>query len=116
MGTIYQVIVSGVLPGKVEVNLCRTAEQFKNMTVRQLKEKICEKFPWLAEGGNLRLIFIDKNLDEDDALLSYYGIQHKSVIQVVIRLPGGGGHIDENSGMGDKTGKNRSMESLKLSF
>lgn len=112
----YQVIVHGLRGETVEVNLCRTEEQFKNMTVRQLKKKIWERFPWLAGEKHLRLIFIDKNLDEDDALLSDYGIQHMSIIQVVMRLPGGGGPIDENSGMGDKTGKNRSMESLKLSF
>uniref|UniRef100_A0A3P9DAT7 Ubiquitin-like domain-containing protein n=2 Tax=Haplochromini TaxID=319058 RepID=A0A3P9DAT7_9CICH len=111
----HQVIVRGLWGDKVVVNLCRTEEQFKNMTVRQLKEKIWEKFPWLVEGDS-RLIFRYKFLDEDDALLSDYGIQHKSVIQVITKLPGGGGPIDENSGMGDKTGKNRSMESLKLSF
>lgn len=44
----YQVIVSGLRADKMEVNLCRTEEQFKNMTVRQLKEKIWEKFPWLV--------------------------------------------------------------------
>lgn len=64
----------------------------------------------------LRLICKDKFLYEDDALLSDCGIQHMSVIHVVIRFPGGGGPIDENSGMGDKTGKNQSMESLRLSL
>lgn len=44
----YQVIVHGLRGEKVEVNLCRTEEQFKNMTVRQLKKKIWERFPWLA--------------------------------------------------------------------
>lgn len=111
----YQVIVNGVRGGKVELNLCRTAEQFKNMTVQQLKEKIREKFPWFR-GVNLRVMFIDRMLDGDDTLLSDYGIQHMSEIHVVIRLPGGGGPIHENSGMGDKTGKNQSMESLRLSF
>lgn len=112
----YKVIVNGLRGEKVVVNLCRTEEQFKNMTVRQLKEKIWERFPWLAGEKHLQLIFIDKNLDEDDALLSDYGIQHMSYIRIILRLPGGGGPIDENSGMGDKTGKNRSMESLRFSF
>uniref|UniRef100_A0A669DKP1 Uncharacterized protein n=1 Tax=Oreochromis niloticus TaxID=8128 RepID=A0A669DKP1_ORENI len=44
----YKVIVHGPRGEKVEVNLCRTEEQFKNMTVRQLKEKIWEKFPVFA--------------------------------------------------------------------
>lgn len=69
-----------------------------------------------VEEKALRLIFRDKMLDGDDTLLSDYGIQHMSVIHMIMKLPGGGGPIHENSGMGDKTGKNQSMESLKLSF
>uniref|UniRef100_A0A3Q4I4C1 Ubiquitin-like domain-containing protein n=1 Tax=Neolamprologus brichardi TaxID=32507 RepID=A0A3Q4I4C1_NEOBR len=111
----YKVIVYGPRGEKVEVNLCRTAEQFKNITVRQLKERLRERVPEIGEEA-LLLIFRDKFLDEDDALLSDYGIQHKSVIQALMKLYGGGGPIDENSGMGDKTGKNRSMESLRFSF
>uniref|UniRef100_A0A3B4HCE0 Uncharacterized protein n=1 Tax=Pundamilia nyererei TaxID=303518 RepID=A0A3B4HCE0_9CICH len=41
----HQVIVQGPRGLKVKVNLCRTEEQFKNVAVRQLKEKIWEKFP-----------------------------------------------------------------------
>lgn len=39
--------------------------------------------------GALRLIFTDKMLDGDDTKLSDYGIQHMSVIQMVMRVPGG---------------------------
>ncbi len=38
---------------------------------------------------NLRLIFADKVLDEDFKKLSEYGVQQKSVIQIVVRVPGG---------------------------
>lgn len=38
---------------------------------------------------NLRLIFTDKMLDGDDELLSDFGIQHMSVIHMVVRVPGG---------------------------
>ncbi|CAI5669079.1 unnamed protein product [Oreochromis niloticus] len=88
MGKLYQVVVSGVRGGKVTVDLSNTEEQFKSMTVEQLREKIRQKFPETAD-GNLRLIFTDKNLDDDKKPLSEYGIQHMSVIQVVLRLPGG---------------------------
>lgn len=111
----HQVIVHGLRGQKKLVTLGRTEEQFKNMTVRQLKEKIWEEFPETS-GYHVRLMFIDKMLDGDDTLLSHYGIQHMSGIHIIMKVPGGGGRIDENSGMGDKTGKNRSMESLKLSF
>lgn len=36
----------------------------------------------------LRLIFSNKLLGRDDSLLKDYGIQHNSLIQVVLRLPG----------------------------
>lgn len=67
--------------------------------------------------GDLTMIFASQRLEGDDTLLCLYGIQHLSVIQLVAKLCGGGGGPDhfpteENSGMGDKTGKNLSMERL----
>uniref|UniRef100_A0AAZ3Q9C5 Ubiquitin-like domain-containing protein n=1 Tax=Oncorhynchus tshawytscha TaxID=74940 RepID=A0AAZ3Q9C5_ONCTS len=44
-----------------------------------------------SRGGDpetMRLIFTDKQL-EDPCLLSSYGIQSQSVIQIVLRVPGG---------------------------
>lgn len=55
------------------------------------------------------LVFKDTYLDRDDALLSEYGIQHMSVIYICLPEPQGPG-----GGMGDKEGKNRSMEMLFL--
>ncbi|XP_063324512.1 ubiquitin carboxyl-terminal hydrolase 35-like [Pelmatolapia mariae] len=48
MGKLYQVVVSGVRGGKVMVDLSNTEEQFKSMTVEQLREKIRQKFPETA--------------------------------------------------------------------
>uniref|UniRef100_A0A3B4FX51 Ubiquitin-like domain-containing protein n=1 Tax=Pundamilia nyererei TaxID=303518 RepID=A0A3B4FX51_9CICH len=48
MGKLYQVVVSGVRGGKVTVDLSNTEEQFKSMTVEQLREKIRQKFPETA--------------------------------------------------------------------
>ncbi|XP_071315108.1 uncharacterized protein [Trachinotus anak] len=89
MGKIYQVMVHGLRGEKMLVDLCNTDEQMKSMTVLQLKEKIAERLPDTAGEENLRLIFTDKMLDGDCALLSNYGIQHMSVIQMVVRVPGG---------------------------
>lgn len=65
---------------------------------------------------NWRMIFTDERLDYDDRLISSYGIHHLSVIHLVEKLSRGGCPDDlpteENSGMGDKTGKNLSMEKL----
>ncbi|MED6258627.1 hypothetical protein ATANTOWER_009935 [Ataeniobius toweri] len=89
MGKIYQVVVHGLRGEKMMIDLCNTEEQMKKMTVLQLKEKIAEKLPQTAGEDNLRLIFTDKNLEGDNSLLSEYGIQHMSVIQLVIKVPGG---------------------------
>ena len=37
----------------------------------------------------MRLIFADKMLEGDSDLLSSFGVQHMSILQIVIRLPGG---------------------------
>uniref|UniRef100_A0A1A8IED8 Ubiquitin-like domain-containing protein n=1 Tax=Nothobranchius kuhntae TaxID=321403 RepID=A0A1A8IED8_NOTKU len=89
MGKLYQVMVHGLRGEKTLIDLCNTEEQMQKMTVRQLKEKIAEKLPQTAGRENLRLIFTDKQLNEDAKTLSEYGIQHMSVIQLVIKVPGG---------------------------
>ncbi|XP_054457122.1 uncharacterized protein zgc:194655 [Anoplopoma fimbria] len=89
MGKIYQVIVHGLRGEKMMVDLCNTDEQFKSMTVLQLKEKIAVRLPESAGQDALRLIFTDKQLDGNTVLLSEYGIQNQSVIHMVVRVPGG---------------------------
>ncbi|XP_034471468.1 uncharacterized protein zgc:194655 [Hippoglossus hippoglossus] len=89
MGKIYQVVVHGLRGEKMTVDLCNTEEQMKSMTVLQLKEKIAEKLPQSGGEEALRLIFTDKMLDGDFTLLSDYGIQHMSVIQMALKVPGG---------------------------
>uniref|UniRef100_A0A3P9D3J6 Ubiquitin-like domain-containing protein n=1 Tax=Maylandia zebra TaxID=106582 RepID=A0A3P9D3J6_9CICH len=111
----HQVIVQEPRGLKVKVNLCRTEEQFKNMTVRQLKEKIWEKFPDFGGEKHLWLIFVDKMLNDDDALLSDYGIQHMSVIHMLMKLPGGGKKIRHCfSYMLDISGKSSERQSESL--
>ncbi|KAM4612213.1 ubiquitin-ribosomal protein eL40 fusion protein [Polymixia lowei] len=89
MGKVYQVIVMGFKGEKMVIDLCNTEEQMKSMTVLQFKEKIAQRMPSGGNGDNLRLIFTDKMLEENETLLSSYGIQHQSVIQMVIKVPGG---------------------------
>lgn len=93
------------------IDLCDTEEQMQRMTVKQLKEKIVERLPEFAD--DTRLIFTNKSLEGDSTLLSEYGIEHKSVIHMVIKVSGGGSISGTgDGGMGDKGGKNRSMEML----
>ncbi|CAN9509612.1 unnamed protein product [Ophioblennius macclurei] len=89
MGKIYQVMVHGLRDEKLLIDLCNTEEQMKSMTVLQLKEKIAERLPDTADEDDLRLIFTDKPLDDDDKPLSEYGVQHMSVIHMILKVPGG---------------------------
>lgn len=64
--------------------------------------------------ADMRLAFGDRELGEDSTLLSEYGITNMSTIVMITRLAGGGGGIPGtgDDGMGDKQGKNQSMEKL----
>uniref|UniRef100_A0AAQ6A3H6 Ubiquitin-like domain-containing protein n=1 Tax=Amphiprion ocellaris TaxID=80972 RepID=A0AAQ6A3H6_AMPOC len=106
MGKIYQVVVIGLRAEKVVIDLCDTEEQFKTITVLQLKEKILSKLACNIRPDDFRLIFTYKNLEGDATLLCDYGIEHKSTIQMVLWLGGGGFPEKEDGGMGDKD-KNR---------
>uniref|UniRef100_A0A3B5R0B1 Ubiquitin-like domain-containing protein n=1 Tax=Xiphophorus maculatus TaxID=8083 RepID=A0A3B5R0B1_XIPMA len=101
---IYQVVVSGIDGEKTTIDLCNTEQEMKKITVDQLKEKIFEKFSWFS--GKLTEI---KQLDDDTKRLFDYGITHKSYIQMVLSLDGGGepepGFTDDE--LGDKEGETR---------
>ncbi|XP_056431560.1 uncharacterized protein LOC130369960 isoform X1 [Gadus chalcogrammus] len=84
MGKIYQVIVIGLNGEHMTIDLCDTEEQMKAMTVLQLKEKIGERLPGNGM-DNIRLIFATNVLVDDEMTLGSYGVQHKSVIHMVIR-------------------------------
>ncbi|XP_067117821.1 uncharacterized protein zgc:194655 [Osmerus mordax] len=90
MGKIYQVQVTGIRGEKLTIDLCNTEEQMSSMTVLQLKQKIADRLPGNAADHmeSLRLIFTDKQL-EDESLINSYGIQHLSVIQLVLKVQGG---------------------------
>ncbi|KAG8006110.1 hypothetical protein GBF38_005266 [Nibea albiflora] len=89
MGKIYQVVVIGLRGERMTVDLCNTEEQMKSMTVGQLRKKIEEKVPTGVGDNAVRMIFTTEGLDDDSKLLSDYGIQQMSVIQLVIKVPGG---------------------------
>ncbi|XP_034531907.1 uncharacterized protein zgc:194655 [Notolabrus celidotus] len=89
MGRTYQVVVHGPRGEKLMMDLCNTDEQMKNMKVSQLKEKIAERLPETAGNDTIRLIFTDKVLEDDEQLLSEYGVQHMSVIMMVLKVKGG---------------------------
>lgn len=93
----------------ITINL--SAEKFQRTTVLQLKVEFefLEGIPVYQQ----RLIFNKRQL-EDDKLLSDYGITDESVILFIYHQPGGGSVNPRlgGGGMGDKRGKNRSMDKL----
>lgn len=118
MGRLFQVLVTGFKGERMTIDLCNTEEQMKTMTVEQLRQKIAAKLPPNTDMDKIRLIFLDEHLDDDSRLLSDYGIRHLSVIQITIRVDGGGGgpmereDEKESGNMGDRDGRNVSMNRL----
>uniref|UniRef100_A0A8C6UCX7 Ubiquitin-like domain-containing protein n=1 Tax=Neogobius melanostomus TaxID=47308 RepID=A0A8C6UCX7_9GOBI len=89
MGRLFQVVVTGFKGERMTVDLCNTDEQMKSMTVLQLKNKIATRLPPNTEPDRISLIFADERLDVETKLLTDYGIQHMSVIQIVLQVDGG---------------------------
>uniref|UniRef100_A0A3Q3IS81 Ubiquitin-like domain-containing protein n=1 Tax=Monopterus albus TaxID=43700 RepID=A0A3Q3IS81_MONAL len=88
MGKTYQLQVFGIAGEMKTIDLCTTEEEMQKITVLQLRKKVTEKFP--IEQTEVQMIFTDKMLDNDSALLSSYGIKNFSAIQLVMTLRGGG--------------------------
>ncbi|CAL8397968.1 unnamed protein product [Boreogadus saida] len=88
---IYQVSVNGWNGENFFIDLCNTEEQMNAITVRQLKKKICKHYNLKLIMDGLRLICAMNLLDDDKRTLVSYGVEHKSVIQTVIKVMGGGG-------------------------
>ncbi|MEQ2250163.1 hypothetical protein ILYODFUR_036970 [Ilyodon furcidens] len=74
------------------IDLCRSENEMKKITVLKLKKKISAKLPGDREEmlAHMQLIFADKRLDKDHNPLSAYGVMDQSIIHMVISLDGGG--------------------------
>uniref|UniRef100_A0A3B3DKN0 Ubiquitin-like domain-containing protein n=1 Tax=Oryzias melastigma TaxID=30732 RepID=A0A3B3DKN0_ORYME len=97
MDTLYQVIVNRFRGKCLIINLCDAEEEMQKMTVLQLKEKMIEQYPEYRRDIeticiNCYLIFGDVAM-EDSEPLSEYGIQHLSVIDVMV-FQSRGGDVD----------------------
>ncbi|XP_008281614.1 uncharacterized protein LOC103358426 [Stegastes partitus] len=73
---VFRVIVIGPDLDRSLVDLCDTEEQFKTITVLQLKEKIRERFGYKPD--TIRLIFTGRYLSESTLLYSVSGEHHHS--------------------------------------
>uniref|UniRef100_A0A8C4TD49 Ubiquitin-like n=1 Tax=Erpetoichthys calabaricus TaxID=27687 RepID=A0A8C4TD49_ERPCA len=89
MGKIYQVIIQGIMDKKSTIDVGSSEEEMNNTTVLELKKKLLLKLPGNSDSPeDLRLIFAGKQL-EDSGKFSDYHIKDKSIILMVLRLPGG---------------------------
>ncbi|KAG2456103.1 ubiquitin-like [Polypterus senegalus] len=89
MGKIYQVIIHGIMGKKTTIDVGSSEEEMNSTTVLEVKKKLLLKLPGNSESPeDLRLNFAGKQL-EDSGKLSDYQIKDKSIILLVLRLPGG---------------------------
>ncbi|TMS02294.1 hypothetical protein E3U43_007834 [Larimichthys crocea] len=80
-----QLKVNGPKGEEIVMDLCDNTEEFKKITVKQLKKKIVRQF---GISDEIRLVFRTEPL-EDSSLLLSYGIRHMSTIHTLLMLPGG---------------------------
>lgn len=66
-----------------------TVQVERNYTIKKFKQKICEKLPTKVPVDHLNLVFSTEQLRDDSKLISDYGFQNGSTVQLIIRLPGG---------------------------
>ncbi|XP_043923933.1 polyubiquitin-like [Protopterus annectens] len=88
MGKKYQLIVLGLRQERIVLDVADSDHEFKKMNVQQVKEKLSERIPGCPRTEDFRLIFADKQLN-DNQKLSECGIKNKSSVMMVLRLPGG---------------------------
>ncbi|KAK7882155.1 hypothetical protein WMY93_028329 [Mugilogobius chulae] len=67
------------------IEVCKTQDEFKNITVKQLIDMIVWK---MNAVGKLRAVYQGKELEESYTLESY-NIKHMSTIQTAVQLDGG---------------------------
>ncbi|XP_055014812.1 uncharacterized protein LOC129410512 [Boleophthalmus pectinirostris] len=82
---VIQVKVSTPRGQDILIDVCPSADRLKHVTVKQLREMIARR---LAIGGDVRMVFQGKPLD-DCYTLRHYNIGHMSKIQTLLTLPGG---------------------------
>ncbi|XP_043923879.1 polyubiquitin-like [Protopterus annectens] len=89
MVKIYQVVIVGIKQEKLTLDVANSESKFNSVTVAELKKQVAENVPGIPE---FRLIFATTQL-EDGKTLSDYGIQDKSILMAVLRLPGQAGGV-----------------------
>ncbi|KAK7117961.1 hypothetical protein R3I94_023245 [Phoxinus phoxinus] len=73
------------------LSVASSSEEFEKFTIGKLKEKALSLFPGVDDPEDLRVIFGQNEL-EDDQTFESCNIEHLSLLVVVLRMPGGALH------------------------
>ena len=85
---MFQLNIHGLSNEKHTLDICEDENEFKNMTIMQLKEKFISSKGLPMSVEHVTLIHAGKQL-ENDLTIGYYKIEHRSTIMSVHRMPGG---------------------------
>lgn len=85
---IFELFIHGISSEKCRLDFGTDEDKFKNMTIKEVKEKIIKEQALALQTENIRLIFGGKQL-EDSETISSYDIINKSTLMSVTRVPGG---------------------------
>ena len=85
---MFQLNIHGLSNEKHTLDICEDENEFKNMTILQLKEKFISSKGLPMSVEHVTLIHAGKQL-ENDLTIGHYKIEHRSTIMSVHRMPGG---------------------------
>ena len=85
---MFQLNIHGLSNEKHTLDICEDENEFKNMTILQLKEKFISSKGLPMSVEHVTLIHAGKQL-ENHQTLGFYQIEHRSTIMSVHRMPGG---------------------------
>lgn len=72
------------------LSVASSSEEFEQFTIRDLKRRALSFFPGVNDPERLRVIFVQSEL-EDSQTFESCGIEHLSLLIIVLRMLGGGG-------------------------
>jgi hypothetical protein len=80
--------IHGMYNEKYTLEVCENENDFKNYTIKNLKQKLINEKMLSIGVEELRLIYVGKQLD-DEKTLKDYNIDDKSTLISVVRVHGG---------------------------
>lgn len=97
---IWAVFVTGWEPGMLKIDVAQSREEFNRTTVIRFRRLLQQSLFQFSTGDNVRVLFSGKEVHDrlhngKKATLQDYGITRNNIVQVVLRLQGGGGLLSK---------------------